>query len=82
MGAAAPQYYDYVGSLIVLSLAAFITYLLIPAAPPWFAANEGVLSGPDGRPVIAYLKPVAFEQLALALGFDGQYIYSFAFGGV
>ncbi len=77
-----PQYYDYVGSLIVLSLAAFVTYLLIPAAPPWFAANEGALAGPDGRPVIAYLKPVAFEQLAQALGFDGRYIYSFAFGGV
>ena len=66
----------------VLSMAAFITYLLIPAAPPWFAANEGALSGPDGRPLIDYLKPVAFEQLAQALGFEGQYLYSFAFGGV
>ena len=77
-----PQYYDYVGSLIVLSIGAFMTYLLIPAAPPWFAANEGALAGPDGRPVIDYLKPVAFEQLAQALGFDGRYTYSFAFGGV
>ena len=77
-----PQYYDYVASLILLSMAGFITYLLIPAAPPWYAANEGALAGPDGRPLIEYLKPVAFEQLAQALGFDGRYIYSFAFGGV
>lgn len=77
-----PQYYDYVGSLILLSIAGFMTYLLIPAAPPWFAANEGALSGPDGLPVIEYLKPVAFEQLAETLGFDGEFIYSFAFGGV
>jgi membrane-associated phospholipid phosphatase len=77
-----PQYYDYVASLILLSMAGFVTYLLIPAAPPWFAANEGVLAGPDGAPVIEYLKPVAFEQLAEALGFDGRFIYSFAFGGV
>ncbi len=77
-----PQYYDYVASLILLSMAGFVTYLLIPAAPPWYAANEGVLAGPDGAPVIEYLKPVAFEQLAEALGFDGRFIYSFAFGGV
>lgn len=77
-----PQYYDYVASLILLSMAGFVTYLLIPAAPPWYAANEGVLAGPDGAPVIEYLKPLAFERLAEALGFDGRFIYSFAFGGV
>ena len=76
------QYYDYVASLILLSVAAFITYLLIPAAPPWFAANEGALTGPDGQPLITYLKPIAFEQVAQAFGFDGQYLYSLAFGGV
>jgi membrane-associated phospholipid phosphatase len=76
------QYYDYVASLILLAMSGFMTYLLIPAAPPWFAANEGLLDGPSGVPVISYLKPLAFEQLAEALGFDGRYIYSFAFGGV
>lgn len=77
-----PQFYDFVASLIVLSLAGFVTYLLIPAAPPWYAAQQGILDGPDGRPLIAYLKPGAFEQLADALGFDGAFMYSAAFGGV
>jgi membrane-associated phospholipid phosphatase len=77
-----PQYYDYVASLILLSIAGFVTYLLIPAAPPWYAANEGALAGPGGAPLIEYLKPAAFERLAEGLGFDGRFIYSFAFGGV
>lgn len=59
-----------------------MTFLLLPAAPPWYVANHGLLDGPDGRPVIAYLKPGAFETLATALGFDGRYLYSFAFGSV
>jgi hypothetical protein len=75
-----PQFYDFVAALIVLSLAGFMTYLLVPAAPPWMAADQGALAGADGRPVIAYLKPVAFEQLAEALGFDGSFMYSLAFG--
>jgi membrane-associated phospholipid phosphatase len=77
-----PQYYDFVAALILLSVAAFVTYLLLPAAPPWYAAREGLLDGPDGLPVIAYLKPGAFEELAAALGFDGRYLYSFVFGSV
>jgi hypothetical protein len=77
-----PQYYDFVAGLILLSFAAFVSYLLIPVAPPWYAAREGLLAGPDGQPVITYLKPAAFEQLASALGFDGAFMYSFAFGGV
>ncbi len=76
------QYYDFVAALVVLSLAGFVTYLLMPAAPPWYLASHGLLDGPDGTPVIAYLKPEAFETLAAALGFDGRYVYSFAFGGV
>jgi PAP2 superfamily len=75
-----PQFYDFVAALILLSLAGFMTYLLIPAAPPWLAADNGALAGPDGRPVIEYLKPAAFEQIAQALGFDGSYMYSIAFG--
>jgi len=77
-----PQYYDFVASLILLSMWGFVTYLLIPAAPPWYAADRGALAGPDGRPLIAYLKPGAFETIAQALGFDGRYLYSFAFAGV
>ncbi len=77
-----PQFYDFVAALILLSLAGFMTYLLVPAAPPWFAADAGILDGPDGVPVLAYLKPAAFEMLADGLGFHGRYLYSFAFAGV
>ncbi len=77
-----PQYYDFVAGLILLSVAAFVTYLVLPAAPPWYLAWKGMLDGPDGLPLIAYLKPAAFEQLADALGFDGRYAYSFIFRGV
>jgi hypothetical protein len=76
------DYYDFVAALILLSVAAFVTYLLLPAAPPWYLADRGLLDGPDGRPVVAYLKPAAFETLASALGFDGRYLYSLAFGSV
>lgn len=77
-----PHYYDFVAALIVLSMAGFTTYLLLPAAPPWYVANMGLLNGPDGAPVISYLKPGAFETIASALGFDGHYAYSLAFGSV
>jgi membrane-associated phospholipid phosphatase len=77
-----PHYYDFVAALIVLSMAGFTTYLLLPAAPPWYVADQGLLNGPDGTPVITYLKPVAFDVIANALGFDGHYVYSLAFGSV
>lgn len=77
-----PQYYDFVAGLILLSVAGFVTYLLLPAAPPWYVAREGMLDGPGGEPILAYLKPAAFEEIATALGFDGRYAYSFIFGGV
>ncbi len=65
-------YYDYVAALIVLSMAGFVTYLLLPVAPPWWAAREGLLPG------VAYLKDAGFADLARALGFEGRYVYSYA----
>jgi membrane-associated phospholipid phosphatase len=38
------QYYAFVVALIVLSFSGFITFLLFPAAPPWYAADEGLIS--------------------------------------
>ena len=38
------QYYRFVIALVVLSFSGFITFLLFPAAPPWYAANEGLIS--------------------------------------
>ena len=72
-------YYDYVAALIVLCLAGFATFLVLPVAPPWWAAERGILVGPDGAPLVEYLKPQGFAELAGALGFDGRYIYTYTF---
>ena len=78
-----PQYYDYVAAFIALSFAGFITYLLLPVAPPWWAAGLGELNGPGGEPVIRYLKPEAFGVIAEALGYpDGEQLSSYVFYGV
>jgi membrane-associated phospholipid phosphatase len=73
------QFYDFVAALIVLSMAAFVTYLLLPAAPPWYAANAGALNGSDGLPVIAYLKPETFANVGAWLGLDGNNVYDTVF---
>jgi hypothetical protein len=66
-------YYDYVAALILLSMAGFVTYLLLPVAPPWWAAQHGYLSG------ITYLKDQGFTDLASLAGFDsGHYVFSYA----
>jgi hypothetical protein len=72
-------YYDYVAALILLCLAGFATYLVLPVAPPWWAVEQGVLVDASGAPLVAYLKPVGFESLASALGFDGRYLYTYTF---
>ena len=71
-------YYDYVAALILLSMAGFVTYLLLPVAPPWYAANQGLINGPDGQPAITYLKAQGFSDLARMFGFEGRYLYSYA----
>ena len=73
------QFHDFMAALIVLSMAAFVTYLLLPAAPPWYAAARGALDGPDGLPVIAYLKPETFADVGAALGLDGNNVYDTVF---
>jgi PAP2 superfamily len=70
-------YYDFVAALILLAMAGFATYVLLPVAPPWWAAEHGYLPGPDGRPAIVYLKEQGFDQLASFFGFEGRYIYSY-----
>ena len=77
-----PQYYDFVAG----AHPAERRRLRHVPAPAGRAAvvprRKGMLDGPDGLPLIAYLKPAAFEPLADALGFDGRYVYSFVFGSV
>ena len=74
-------YYDYVAALIVLSMAAFATYLLLPVAPPWWAAQPP----PDahtGAAVAPYITGVlrlshtGFEGLKSFFGF-GDYFFSY-----
>lgn len=64
-------FYDFVAALIVVSMAGFVTYLLLPVAPPWYAAERGLLPG------VAYLKEQGFADLARMFGFEGRYLFSY-----
>jgi membrane-associated phospholipid phosphatase len=64
-------YYDYVGALIVLSMAAFVTFLLLPVAPPWWADKYGFVSG------VLHLRDTGFNGLSSFFGF-GNYFYSYS----
>jgi hypothetical protein len=64
------SYYDYVGALIVLSMAGFVTYLLLPVAPPWWAEKFGYVDG------VLHLRNTGFEGLVRLFGF-GNYFYSY-----
>jgi len=70
-------YYDFIAALVVLSMAGFVTYLVLPVAPPWYAAGNGLINGPDGMPAITYLKSQGFDDIARLLGFEGRYLYSY-----
>jgi len=39
------HYWPYVITLLLTSYAGFITFMLVPTAPPWYAAEQGRLSG-------------------------------------
>ncbi|MBI2762839.1 MAG: inositol phosphorylceramide synthase [Chloroflexi bacterium] len=71
-------YYDFVAALILLSMVAFATYLVLPVAPPWWAAARGMIPGPDGAPAIQYLKAQGFDDIARLFGFEGRFLYSYA----
>lgn len=64
-------YYDYVAALIVLSMAAFVTFLLLPVAPPWWAEQRGFVTG------VLHLRDTGFDGLAQFFGF-GNYFYSYS----
>jgi len=73
---------DYVAAMVVLSIAAFTTYLLLPVAPPWWAAAHGYIPGPGGHPLITYLQPPAFTAIVDSAGLDGHALLVLAFGGI
>jgi hypothetical protein len=64
-------YYDFVGALILLSMAGFVTYLLLPVAPPWWAEKYGYVTG------VLHLRDNGFDGLVRLFGF-GNYYYSYS----
>ena len=77
-----PVFGDWVAALLLLSVAAFITYVLLPVAPPWWAADHGFIPGPGGRPLITYLQPPAFAAIVNSAGLDGHALFALAFGDI
>ena len=75
-------FHPYLVSLILLSFAGFVTYLLLPVAPPWLAAEMGKLGSAPGEAAVAYLKPDAFAGLVGSLGLDGPSLYDVAFRSI
>ena len=65
-------YYDYVGAMILLSMAAFVTFLLLPVAPPWWADANHYVSG------ILHLRDTGFHSLADMFGFAGNYVWTYS----
>ncbi len=72
-------FHPYLVSLILLSFAGFVTYLFLPVAPPWFAAEAGKIGSAPGEAAITYLKPAAFADLVGFFGLDGGRLYNVAF---
>jgi hypothetical protein len=66
-------YYDYVAALILLSMAAFVTFLLLPVAPPWWAAQNGYVTG------VLHLRDTGFDGLVSLFGFGkNNYLYTYS----
>jgi membrane-associated phospholipid phosphatase len=75
-------YYDFVAALIVLSMAAFVTYLVLPVAPPWYAADptqiptQAACGGQACVTGVLHLRDTGFQGLESLFGF-GNYFYSY-----
>ncbi|HEY7332441.1 MAG TPA: phosphatase PAP2 family protein [Candidatus Limnocylindria bacterium] len=72
-------FHPYLIALILLSFAGFVTYLLVPVAPPWYAAAAGQISALPGEPAISDLKLHAFSSVVGSIGLDGESLYDVAF---
>ncbi len=64
-------YYDFVAALILLSIAGFATYLVLPVAPPWWVVEHGVVSDP-----ILHLRDNGFSQIWNTFGLS-EYVYTY-----
>lgn len=72
-------FHTYLIALILLSFAGFVTYLLLPVAPPWYAAAAGQIGALPGEPAISDLKLHAFSSVVGSIGLDGESLYDVAF---
>jgi membrane-associated phospholipid phosphatase len=62
------HYWAYIMGLIVLSYAAFLTYVVFPAAPPWWASLNGYLRGQPVNLSHSLLSPEYIFATANPLG--------------
>jgi PAP2 superfamily len=76
------HFHDFVAALVILSLAAFATYLLLPVAPPWWAAAFGHLPVTVGQGLPGHLQGAAVEGLLGEMGLVGGPLVSFLFQDV
>lgn len=44
-----PRWVTYIRRVLLLSYAGLLTYVLLPAAPPWYAARDGLITEPVYR---------------------------------
>lgn len=61
-------YWKFVGSYLLLSYAGFVTYVLYPMAPPWWAANDGRIAA-----VIPIMDNVKWGSVANPIVLATQY---------
>ncbi len=57
-GSRRQRYWPLLTRFFVLCYAGFATYLLFPAAPPWWATEQGLLTGPEAVSLDGFLLPV------------------------
>ncbi len=71
-------FHDFIAALTILSIAGFATYLVLPVAPPWYAAEVGALPPTATGPALEYLKAQGVSDLASLVGLDGSGAFRFA----
>ncbi len=62
------HYWAYMMGLIILSYSAFLTYVIFPAAPPWWASMNGYLRGQPVNLTHSLLSPQYIFATANPLG--------------
>ena len=65
------MYREFAAGMLILSYAAYLTYLIFPAAPPWLAAQVGLLPKVDrvlGNTLLQFRDPISLPTVYAALG--------------